>query len=325
MGVKVILFSKFTWADRSREWYRTTGHRYAVKDPYGDAFVHAGYQYHTFEQAADINTRRLTPMCHLSPEWREVAAQEFTKMLELGAAGTLYDECQTHGAAKYCFDPSHGHHVPAFIYGGDLPLCDRFLQESQPRDPDFLLAGEACYDAEFLRYHLSYYRIGTWTTHIQRYLDPYLPMMVAVTGFDDRNQLNDCLQHRYIISYEPFNFHGRLRDFPRTIAYGKQIDALRTRYREYLWDAEYSATVGASVSADNLPNPDYTVFRQLETGKRAVVIHNNDFKNILVANVAFDGDSRGALMTVSPEEPEAKPMDDALRIPSRSVAVVFEL
>ncbi len=100
LGVNMILFSKFTWGDRSQPWYRSTGYRHAAKDPYGDAYVYGGYQYQTFEQCADVNTRRFSPMCPLSPAWREVAAGEFAKLLDLGAAGMLYDECQHHTPAQ---------------------------------------------------------------------------------------------------------------------------------------------------------------------------------------------------------------------------------
>ncbi len=324
LGVKIILFSKFTWGDRSQPWYRTVGHQYATKDPYGDAHIYGGYLYQSYEQLADINTRRFSPMCHLSAEWREVAAAEFTKLLDLGAAGMLFDECQHHAPAKYCFDPTHGHHVPAFVHGGDIPLCERFLQTSQPRDAEFLYAGEACYDVENLRYHLAYYRITADTVHLLRYMDPYLPMMIAVTGFDDRNQLNKCLQHRYIISYEPFNFHGRLADFPRTLAYGKLIDALRTRYRAYLWDAEYADTVGASVTVAGQPYADYTAYHQSDGGKRALVIANTDAERTISATLAFAGGTRGPLQLVTPEAPETQPTGDTVTIPPRSVVVVME-
>ncbi len=56
--------------------------------------------------------------------------------------------------------------------------------------------------------------------------------MTAVTGFDDRNMINQCLLYRYIISYEPYNFKGLPEDYPLTLAYGKQMDALRTELRE---------------------------------------------------------------------------------------------
>ena len=57
--------------------------------------------------------------------------------------------------------------------------------------------------------------------------------MTAIIGFDAREGLNLALLYRYIISYEPYQFKGRLTDFPLTLAYGKKIDALRRKYREF--------------------------------------------------------------------------------------------
>ena len=74
--------------------------------------------------------------------------------------------------------------------------------------------------------------------------------MTAVTGFNDRNMINQCLLYHYIISYEPYNFKGHLDDYPLTIAYGKKMDALRTELREYFWDGEFRHEVGASVTVD---------------------------------------------------------------------------
>ncbi len=50
-GVKLIIFVKFTWADRATDWFREDLHRLAVKDPYGDYYHYNGYQYHTATQA----------------------------------------------------------------------------------------------------------------------------------------------------------------------------------------------------------------------------------------------------------------------------------
>ena len=79
--------------------------------------------------------------------------------------------------------------------------------------------------------------------------------MTAVTGFDDRNMINQCLLYRYIISYEPYNFKGMLDDYPLTLAYGKQMDALRTELREYFWDGEFRDEVGATVLARSGDRP----------------------------------------------------------------------
>ena len=94
---------------------------------------------------------------------------------------------------------------------------------------------------------MYYTRIGAGHTAVLRYIDSHQPIMIAATGTNDRNMLNQALLHRYNISYEPRNFKGRLIEMPATIEYGKKIDALRRRYRNLLWDAEYLDTLGATV------------------------------------------------------------------------------
>ena len=54
----------------------------------------------------------------------------------------------------------------------------------------------------------------------ERVICSEVPLMTAMTGFDDRNMVNQCLMYCYIISYEPYNFKGRLSDYPLTVAYG---------------------------------------------------------------------------------------------------------
>ena len=297
--------------------------KYATKDPYGDTHVHQGYQYQTPAQFADLNTRRFSSMCHLSADWREIANTEFTKNFALGAAGMLYDECQHHGQARYCFDASHGHRVPAHVYAGDAPLAEGFHQISDELNPEFLFAGEACYDLELRHYHLSYFRTSSGDVPLHRYIDPFAALMVGVVGYDARNAVNECLMYRYIISYEPLHFKGHLDDFPLTLAYGKLVDALRTRYRAYLWDAEFRDTVGASVTVGDQPHPQYAVFRQLDTGKRAVVVTNNDHDQAITATVLLDG-GNGPLLMATPEEPDARTASNIISIPPRSVVVLME-
>lgn len=159
----------------------------------------------------------------------------------------------------------------------------------------------------------------TWVRHALRYLDPQAPLMAAVTGFDDREKLNLILAYRYIISYEPYNFKGHVTDFPLTLAYGKKIDALRRKYRAWIWDAEFRDSLGASVSADGAVR--YTVFRNA-SGKRAVVVINQETAKAITATL--DIPNAGSLMMASPERPDAQPVSNSLRIPARSAVVVME-
>ena len=323
LGVHIILFTKFTWADRSTEWFRKELVNYAIKDAYGDYHCCNGYQYHSPSQLYDISTRRLIPMCMLSSQWRHIADVEFEKVIALGASGMLYDECQHHGGARYCFDENHGHHVPAFVYKGDIDLAKGFRVISDRLKPDFVFAGESCYDLELAYYDVAYFRF--WTDeHIagQRYIDSDKAMMVAVTGFDDRVYPNAALRYKYIISLEPYNFKGRIEEAPLTLAYVKKIDELRRRYREYLWDGEYRDVLGATVKLTGEGYKEYSVFRA-KGGKRAVVICNDEDKKSIEIEVTLE-ESNGRLIFVTPEDPEPQAYRGKVAIPSRSAVVILE-
>ncbi len=130
--------------------------------------------------------------------------------------------------------------------------------------------------------------------------------------------------YRYIISYEPYNFKGKLGDFPLTMAYGGKVDALRRRYKHWLWDAEYRDTPGASVITHGGPHRHpiiYSVF-QTSTGERAVVVVNDDFSREATATVKLPHPLR--MVVVTPEQPDPRPTAGVVHIPPRSAVVVLE-
>jgi len=323
MGVKMVLFNKFTWADRSTERFRKELLRLAVKDPYGDYYVYSGYQYQTVTQMSDINTRRLVPMCMMCTDWRKAAEAEFVKSLDLGADGILYDEAQHHGNGRYCFDRNHGHRIPAFVFAGDTALMDGFRRIAEERNPGFLFSGEALYDRSFGKYHVSYFRIMN-PAHfpVQRYVDPHAGIMVAVTGYNDRDTLNQCLLYRYIASYEPLNFKGRLDEFPLTIEYGKRMDALRRRYRKFLWDGEFRGTQDARVVSGGKPHEWFSVFADPATGKRAVVLANFEAREGEFEVEMRDGARN--LVVATPEEQEPGNCGGKIKLGPSSSAVLME-
>jgi hypothetical protein len=325
LGVKVVLFSKFTWADRATKQFRERLQRLAIKDPYGDYYVHKGYQYQTSTQLLDINTKRLVPMCFLSEEYLELCKSEFRKILDLGADGILYDECENHGQALLCFDLSHGHRYGAPVYANDRYLIQLFRELAAQRTQEFLFAGEACYDWELETYGLSYHR--SWSKRhipLMRYLRPEAQIMTAVTGFDDRNMINQCLLYRYVISYEPYHFKGRLGDFPATVEYGTKMDALRAELRSYLWDGEFRDTLGAiACNEDGSFHHPYSVFQRRSDGKRAVVVANYDEHEARTVSLTLA--ISGALKCYrTVDDREWHSTDGQIRLDPQSAAVVLE-
>jgi hypothetical protein len=213
--------------------------------------------------------------------------------------------------------------VPVFNFEGDARLAEELHEAFDREVPGFLFAGEDCLDLEYRHFHLSYFRIREGHIPLQRYIYPDGAMMVAATGFNDRDMINLCLLYRYIISYEPFHFRGHLDDFPLTVAYGAQVDELRRRHQGYLWDSEFRDTVGAEVTMSDERRPLYTVFRQRGTGKRAVVVVNPDQVAEMNVSVRLEG-CADPLALVTPECPAPRTAGGAIAVPARSAAVLLE-
>lgn len=317
-GVKVILFGKLNWADLTTASYKNELHKYQVTDPYGIPYEQGGYSYVTPTQLAGINNRRRAVMDFLDPRYRDIATKEFQKILALGAEGWLWDEVCHHAGALYNFATGHGYVPPGFVYGGDLPLSAQLRAAADKVSPDFIFSGEGPQD--WLMQYFPVSETGVSQTPICQYLDPNFRLLAGVSGFDDREQLNMILLHRYVIQYEPFYYKGHLRDFPLTLAYGKKIDALRSKYKAYLWDGEFRDTLGADVTANGQSR--YAVFVAAH-GKRAVVVINQDSDKTMTAKVNLP--NAGKLIVATPEQPGGEPTTGALQIPPRSAAVVIEL
>ena len=322
LGVKMVMFNKFTWAERSTDWFRRELIDHAIKDPFGHYYVHRGYRYQTAAQFAYINSRRLIPMCAASPAWRELAAREFEKSIALGASGVLYDENQHHGYGRYCFSGTHEHRQPAHTFSGDIPLAKLFHRIIRQQKPGFLLAGEGSYDQQLTQYGLSYVRIGRDHVPLHRYISPDTQMMIGVFGYDDRHQINQALMYRYILSYEPRNYKGRLQEFPLTLEYGKRVDALRRRYADWLWRAEFRHTVGARVTADGKAYGHYSVFVDRDSGRRAVVVINPAADEDV--DIVCTLPDAAALVSATPEVPESRPADGKATVPALSAVVFME-
>lgn len=321
-GVHIILFGKPIFADMSTDYYKKELYKYEAVDPYGNKYESGGYAYTTPTQLAGINQRRRAIMDVCSPGYQEIAVHEFSKTVALGAHGWLFDEVMQHNGVLYNFAQGHGYRAPGYLFSADIPLVKKFRELADTKSAvgqDFLFSGEGPGDWLMPYYALGYYRISTGTRHALRYLDPEAPLMAAVRGFNAREEVNLCLLYRYIISYEPYNFKGHVTDFPLTLDYGKKVDALRKRYRKFLWDAVFRDTLGATVSADGAFK--YSVFNA-EGGKRAVVVMNLEPKRSITVKIEVPG--AASFTVATPENQDAQPNAGTLTLPYRSAAVFME-
>ena len=317
MGVKVILFAKLNWADLTTPWYSNQLYKYECTDQNGKRPEQGGYAYVTPTQLANIGLHRRAVMDFLDPDYCKIVGKEFEKILALDSAGWLWDELCHHAGVLYTWAPNHGYTPPGYEYAGDLPLSAQLRAAADKKSPDFLFSGEGQQDWLMQYYPVS--ETGVTAVPICQYLDRHAVMLAAVSGFDDREQLNLILLRRCVIQYEPFLYKGYLSDFPLTMAYGKKIDALRSKYKAFLWDGEFRDTLGADVSANG--SHRYSVF-VADGGKRAVVIINQELNKAIAAQVKLP--HAASLVMATPEQPEAQPTAGTMQIPARSAAVVME-
>ena len=318
MGVHVILFAKLNWADLGTAWYSNELYKFECTDPNGRRYEQGGYAYVTPTQLAGIGLHHRAVMDFLDPEYRDIAGKEFQKILALGSEGWLWDEICHHADALYSWAPDHGYTPPGYVYGGDLPLSEQLRAAADKISPDFIFGGEGPED--WLMQYFPVSETGVTSLPFNQYLDTTNSVVLAgVSGFDDREALNLILMDRYVIQYEPFYYKGHITDFPLTVAYGRKIDDLRRRYKEYLWNGQFRDTLGASVAADG--NFRYSVFLT-PTGKRAVVVVNQDPNKTLTATVSIPHADK--LVVATPDAPDAEPTTGTIQIPTRCAAVVME-
>jgi hypothetical protein len=152
---------------------------------------------------------------------------------------------------------------------------------------------------------------------------PHAQFMTAVTGFNDRSMINQCLLYRYVISYEPYNFKGRLDDYPLTVAYGQQMDALRTELRDYFWDGKFCDTVGAEVTCGGKPHHPYAVFLNAQTGQPGLVICNYEEEIAVSVRAALDNPQKLNRWRLV-DDPIWREYNGEITIPAQSAVVVIE-
>lgn len=319
MGVNILLFTKFTWVDLTSSLYEKTYKNFIARNVLDEPCLHPGYNYYTYTQLLGINTHKFGVLCLEGIDCRNELCKEFQKCLDLGAAGMVYDENQHHAGHMLCFDKTHGHRIPGFLYRGADLLGHDFQEMTKISNPDFVMAGEGPYDLQS-KYYVTYTRADVNHFPVLRYIDSELPIACAVTDHYDKNRVNMCLKNKYAISYEPRCFKGHLWEFPRILEYGQKVDLLRKKYADLLWYSEYKDVLGASVIGKDLT---YSVLERKGDQKKAIVVLNTNLQESLPAAVSINNSSK-QLVFVSPENPEPKDFTGKVMIPPQSVIVVWE-
>jgi hypothetical protein len=331
MGLRMVLFFKIGWANLQLPDFKEKVLPHACCDMHGDAIGAGGYDYSTIANARGWSRYKGIQICHSSSASRAWLMNELHKLLALGSSGLQCDEVLQ---GYPCFDRSHDHAYGEPGPNGSLTAAEEAYNIVTAHNPDFLLAGEGPTDPMSAYYRVNYNRTADsyyyWGRHIPawRYMNSDMRFAACILGFDDRELINQCLTFGYIFCYEPINFKGRLRDIPDTVAYGQKAQALRRKLRPFIWDGIFHHTVGATVTFAETGRPEmWSIHENRTTGKRAIVIANEDATRETTATVAFDDQpaARFRAHTIEDLDGTDLPAANTVTIPARSVVVLVEI
>lgn len=330
MGVRIILFFKIGWANLDLPNFERDVLPHACKDMRGNPVSAGGWDYSTIANAMGYSRYKGVQLCHNSSASRAFLMKELRKLLALGASGLQCDEVLQNSP---CFDRTHDHPYGEPGPNGSLKAAAETWEIATAHNANFLMAGEGSTDPMTQYYRINYIRTADryyWAgRHIPawKFMDPDARFAACIVGFDDRELINQCLTFGYIFCYEPLNFKGRLHNFPLTIAYGQKAQALRRRLRDFLWHGRFCHTEGGNISpSDPSLSHMWSIHENRTTGKRAIVIANEDTTRELTvtAQLADRPDASFCVHTV--EEIEGRPLDgNTVTIPARSLAVLVEI
>lgn len=318
LDVATVLYVKYVWVEKPGPLWDEL-EPFVSRDANGQPYAQPGPVYHSSRKRYGIATPWYVPLCFGVEALRRRFADEVAEMAAWGADGILADESLYHGRALLCFADDHGHPVGASAFTWDAAFVEDIRAGLGDRADTFVIAAEGAYDDQFAHYDVSYFRSASPTHRpLGRQLRPDARIVTALTGFDDRAMVAQCLLYGYAMSLEPYNFKGRPGDMPATVALARQADALRDRHRDQLWNGRL--VVDHDVVA-HLPDGsvhDLLTVWEGADGTRVVVVatYGDDPLSLQLTGL-------GAAETDDLDGRRARIVDGRVDVPARGVTVVL--
>lgn len=191
---------------------------------------------------------------------RDILKRHIDQAYALGADGVFFDQL---GLASYpCCDPSHGHPVPfTGLMNSKCDLCRELYEYAKSKDPDFGIGLEHTTDqtAEYADYiHTAGTTAQVWNPDFRKTGErPKLKGEAPLFSFaypevylsdreirDETNvefRANQLLIQQRRSDVEIYRCRADLSAAPHYGAYLKQLNALRSRFREILLHGQMTA------------------------------------------------------------------------------------
>ena len=335
MGMKVSFFVNCQPLDMTTDWYKKELHKYRILDPNGVQYFIINYW-----GMGTLSARSLfltgTPFAEMNPahpEVRGLLIRQWRKLVEIGADGLHIDKFfQTpmdFNPLLKNTSPDRAHHE------GILKFVEELLAECRAINPEFCFSYEGRWDRLFS------YTDTLWWGGKESALNAVFPQLSMVVGIEqpyDFNKFNLAVLAGQNVLVGPGNYTKSM-DYPPMKTLADYIGEV-TRIRQELFDSvctsdRLDASEGPYKRRDALVKMDgsfahdsnarWCLYRDMTTGKRAVILANLAADTLKVTDLTIAHNSGGLCRVVQPFEVDRQStLPISLSVPGERVAFIVE-
>jgi hypothetical protein len=295
MGVRIYFFVNVFPVDKTTEWYRKELHKYVVQDPWGSRYHHYGYGMGTLGARMSATRVPLISASCSIPAVRNLFVRQMRKLAQIGADGVHIDKFVPH---TLDFNPLSPLSPDRASWEGMLHCVEEMLRDCRAINPEFTFSSEGWYDRL-----LTYSDVVWWGFPEHSVMKIAFPEWAPIVGVEQPysyNVVNLAVLRGHNLLVGPANYQASM-DYPPMRELNDYIGEV-TRIRRELHDIlsrgelldtsdklfaseKPVAKIGGSFAKD--PNAQWTVFRDAQTGKRAIVLANLGRRSVVAQHVAL--------------------------------------
>jgi len=332
LGLRVNFFVNIQTVDISTDWYKDELHKYEMLDPAGAKYFIMGWGMGTLGARKLLTKAPLYELSPWHPEVRELLVARFRRLAEIGADGLHLDKNFMH---PLDFNPRLTTSPDRAMQQGMLLCVREILEACRAVNPEFCFSAENYWDGLLPYMDVFWWGLGPTLLKV---MFPQRVTTSAVTQPYDYNLVNCAVLGADNIMVAPaswmrgmdyppmqplFRYIGEItrirRELHDFVSRGELVDSHEPFFRQAVPEMNLAGTFADAADAG------WTVFRNIDTGKRAAVLANLGGDALDVADLVFADNGDGTCQLYQPfEAVQETQLPVSLTIPAERMAFIVE-
>lgn len=254
-----------------------------------------GFGMGTLGARMGLTTRRMVWASVGFPEFRKLLVSQFSKLAAIGADGIHLDKCV---GPPLDFNPGLDVSPDVAGTGCTIQCIEEIYNACRKINPDFCLTWEGAQDR-----NLSFGDITWWVggQPPMKWIFPEWAGSLPVQTLHDFGSVNIAFKdgHQLLIAFEYYTRSMGYKPYKLLAKYVKEINKIREELKNTIFLGRYLENNQVYLKK---PNVDYSVFQNMETGKRACILVNDNDRSIEQSIISFEGNRNGRVQIYRPFE-----------------------